>query len=97
MSQENVEIVRQGMEAWNAGDLDAALGLVGDEIVTRRVPPLPDPGEWHGHDGLLAVVADWAQAFDGYEQTAEEYLVSLDMYRTREQAFEAAGLAGAGT
>jgi hypothetical protein len=27
MSQENVEIVRRGNEAWNAGDLDAALAL----------------------------------------------------------------------
>ena len=35
MSQENVELVRAGFEAWNAGDMDAFRGLYAPEVIMR--------------------------------------------------------------
>jgi ketosteroid isomerase-like protein len=35
MSQENVEVVRVGIEAWNAGDTDRALSVFDPEIEFR--------------------------------------------------------------
>jgi ketosteroid isomerase-like protein len=37
MSQENVEIVRRGFEAWEAGDLSVLLALLDNDLVTRRL------------------------------------------------------------
>ena len=74
MSQENVEIVRQIFAAWDADDFDGLLALFDDELVTRRHPPMPDAGTWHGRAGALDVVADWLQSFDDFTVTAEEFI-----------------------
>jgi ketosteroid isomerase-like protein len=130
MSQENVELVRRGFEAWEVGDLSGLLALLDDDLVTRRLAPMPDPGTWHGPEGLLEVAAEWMEAFDEFTMKAEEFIdardvvvvrvaqggrgggsgarvtgtfwfvygmrdgkvVALDMYATRGQALEAAGL-----
>jgi ketosteroid isomerase-like protein len=131
VSQENVELVREAYEAWQAGDLDGFVSLFDDDVVTRRLAPLPDPGIWHGSDAMLAVIADWVDTFDGFAITEAEFidageqvvtrlaqegrikgsggepvpgtfwfvfgvrdgkLVTLDMYATRDEAIEAAGL-----
>ena len=39
MSQENVEIVRQGFEAFERGELDVMLDLFTDDVITYRVDP----------------------------------------------------------
>jgi ketosteroid isomerase-like protein len=78
MSRENVEIVRRGHEAFERGDLTAMLDLVDPEVVSYVAAPLPDPGEYHGHDGLLQWIANWTEGFDDYVQRAEEYIEEGD-------------------
>jgi uncharacterized protein len=131
MSEENVEIVRRGFEAWDAGDLDGMLALMDDDLVMRRLAPMADPGTWNGHGGLLQNVGEWLDTFDEFKMTAEEFIdageqvvvrvaqegrgsvsgapvtatfwfvfgvrdgksvTTLDMYATRQEALEAAGL-----
>jgi hypothetical protein len=41
MSQENVELVRQGLEAFFDGDLERAMSIVHPDVVAVRAPPLP--------------------------------------------------------
>jgi ketosteroid isomerase-like protein len=53
MSRENVETVRRTFETWEARDLSGMLALLHDDLVTRRHPPLPDPGTWHGPEEAL--------------------------------------------
>src|SRR6476659_7876833 len=74
MSQENVELVRRGFEAWEVGDLSGLLALMDDDLVTRRLAPMPDPGTWHGPEGLLEVAAEWMEAFDEFTMKAEEFI-----------------------
>jgi ketosteroid isomerase-like protein len=74
MSRENVELVRRGYAAWDGGDLPAILGLLAEDVVTRRVAPLPDPGTFHGREGLLQVLAEWVEGFDEFAMHAEEYV-----------------------
>jgi ketosteroid isomerase-like protein len=74
MSRENVELAREAYEAWQAGDLDGFLALVDDDVITRRLAPLPDPGTWRGSDGMLAVIADWADMFDEFKITEAEFI-----------------------
>ena len=74
MSQENVEIVRTVFQLFSAGGAEAVLAVCDDAVVTRRVAPFPDPGTWHGHQGLLDAVADWTRTFDALEVTGDQFV-----------------------
>ena len=74
MSQENVEHVRRGWEAYERGDLSAALETLSPDLVTYVAPPIPVAGTYHGPEGLLQLTLDWAEGFDELVATAEEYI-----------------------
>ena len=78
MSQENVEVVRRGFEAWEGDDFGGLLALMDDDLVTRRLAPMPDPGTWHGPEGLIEVAAEWLETFDEFTMKAEEYIDAGD-------------------
>jgi ketosteroid isomerase-like protein len=78
MSQENVEIVRRGHEAFERGDLTTALELFDPDVVCYTAAPLPDPGEYHGTEGFLQWFARWTEGFEDYVQHAEEYVEAGD-------------------
>jgi ketosteroid isomerase-like protein len=48
VSQENVEIVRSGYEAWNRGDLDHIGGLTDDSFEWREASEVPGAGTGRG-------------------------------------------------
>ena len=78
MSQENVEIVRRGHEAFERGDVAAMLEFVDPEVVSYVAAPLADPAEYHGAEGLFLMVANWTEGFDDYVQRAEEFIDAGD-------------------
>jgi ketosteroid isomerase-like protein len=69
MSQENVEIVRDAVVAFNRGDLDAFLDEYwADDIDWRAVEgALDDRGPIHGKDELRAYWQDWIDTFDQFK------------------------------
>jgi ketosteroid isomerase-like protein len=70
---ENIEVVREGLEAFLDGDLDRALELAHPDIVSTRTAPLPDPQTYHGFDGLVQMWADWTADFDEFEMESVEF------------------------
>ena len=50
MSQENVELVRGGFDAFQEGDLSRMLDLMADDLVTYRADP--DDATYHGKEGF---------------------------------------------
>jgi ketosteroid isomerase-like protein len=74
MSRENVELVRRGYAAWDSGDLTAMLGILAENVVTRRVAPLPEPTTFHGREGMLELIVDWLEGFDEFAMHDEEYI-----------------------
>ena len=56
MSQENVEIVRHLMAAWNRQDLEAMLALTDPEAEYVNAPTAVEPGTRRGHDEMVAVL-----------------------------------------
>jgi uncharacterized protein len=66
MSQENVEVVRRGWDAFNRGDLDSWLASYwADDIDYQAVEgALDDRGPMHGKDAVRAYVQDWLDTFD---------------------------------
>ena len=74
MSQENVEIVRKGVEAYARGDLDTALTYVDPGIIWNPVEEAPT----QGHNAIRANLERWETDFEDFEATPEEYIDAGD-------------------
>jgi uncharacterized protein len=71
MSQENVETIRRGYAHWKAtGEIRAHPDFVWD--VSRL--GWPDQQIYPGAEGANRFNAEWADAWDGWELEAEEYI-----------------------
>jgi uncharacterized protein len=93
MSQENVELVRGGFDAFQEGDLSRMLGLMVDELVTYRADP--DDATYHGKEGFLHATADWTEDFSEWSVIPEEFVDAGEfvLVRVRQMARgEASGI-----
>jgi uncharacterized protein len=71
MSQENVEIVRRGFEAFVAGDLRTFLEVMDPDVEWEQVE---EPVPRHGHTGVGEAVAQWHEMWEDPHYEAEEYI-----------------------
>ena len=76
MPQKNVEIVRGGFDAFQAGDLSQMLDLMADDLVTYRADP--DGATYHGKEGFLRATADWTEDFSEWSVIPEEFIDAAD-------------------
>jgi ketosteroid isomerase-like protein len=92
VSEENVKLARRGYDAFERGDLSGALEIFAPEMVTHVAQPIPVAGTYHGPEGFLQVMLDWAEGFDDLEQTGEEFIDAGDqvVVRTRHRSQGAA-------
>jgi ketosteroid isomerase-like protein len=66
MSQENMEMVRDLVDAWNRRDLEAMLDLGGEEIVFINSPTAVEPGTRRGRAEVSAAARkQWEILADG--------------------------------
>jgi ketosteroid isomerase-like protein len=92
MSQENVEVVRRGYEAWNSGDVETALALFDPEaeILLAKdagaVWGLDLQDSYRGIDGFMRFLADFAEAWEdfrwepaGYRDAGDQVLVLIHL------------------
>jgi ketosteroid isomerase-like protein len=83
MSQENVENVRRGIDAWNRGDLDGWLAGFAPEAEVHTTSRFPDERVYRGRAGLERY---WAEI----HETAEEVSLSITDLRARgDRVFQA--------
>ena len=67
MPEENVEIVRNAIAAFDRGDIEGLLRLCDEDIVIAQPPEVPGvPAEQHGHQGVLEALALWPEQWDDY-------------------------------
>src|SRR5688500_18962799 len=64
MSQENVEIVRAGFEAWNARDMDAVREAYDPEVIMRMPEGWPEPGPFVGRDAVMRQLEQQRETWD---------------------------------
>ena len=69
MSQENVEVFRAAIEAWNTGDMDAFRELCDPDIIVRAAPGWPEPGPFVGRE---AVMRQWYRVRETWDADAVE-------------------------
>jgi ketosteroid isomerase-like protein len=93
MSEENVALVRWGLEAWTREGAGSLAPFVGDDLVVRRLDPMPDPGTWRGRDALTAATDDWLGAFSDFTMTPAEFIDAGDRVVVRLDQ-EGRGVAG---
>jgi ketosteroid isomerase-like protein len=74
MSQENVEIARRMVDAWNRRDLEAILALSDPEGEFVNSPTAVEPGTRRGSDEVTAVLqAQWEILLDALQEIDRIY------------------------
>jgi ketosteroid isomerase-like protein len=73
MSQENVEVVRRGFQAFADRGFDAMAEFWDPDIVWRAAEgAIDDVGEMHGQVAVRRYMEDWIDTFDDYSVVVEE-------------------------
>jgi ketosteroid isomerase-like protein len=76
MSRQNIELVRDSLEAFERGDLDGALANAHPDLVSTRVHP--DGAVFHGPDGFRQLLADWLEGFSDASFESDDYIDAGD-------------------
>jgi ketosteroid isomerase-like protein len=65
VSADDVQVIRRGIDAYNAGDLEGVIEMTDPEATLVPVRSLLEGGEYRGHEGVRRFMADmeedWAQ------------------------------------
>jgi ketosteroid isomerase-like protein len=69
MSQENVELARASLEAWNARDMEALRALYAEDVVSWPPEGWPEEGPFVGRD---TVVGQWERMRDLWDDDRVE-------------------------
>ncbi len=73
MSEENVELTRRTVEAWNSGRVEAVLRFCPEDVVWHPFPQWPDGAEPRvGHDGARELMQAWLDNFDDFNLVIDE-------------------------
>jgi ketosteroid isomerase-like protein len=79
MSQENVEVVRRGVEAFVRNDWDTAFADCAPDVEWVEMPSLgPDASTYTGTEELREAVQSWTQRWSEYETEIFRYAQAGD-------------------
>jgi ketosteroid isomerase-like protein len=90
MSEENVELVRRGHEAFRDSGEEAIFEYLHADIVVTPVEELPGAETFHGHDGFRRFFQTMREAFGDFGWEPQEF-VDLGDHILVETRFFAAG------
>ena len=71
MSQENLEVIRNYVKAWNAGNMEGVRELYDPDAVMEAMPDWPEQGPFVGRD---AVIQELNQVRDAFDRDSVEFL-----------------------
>src|SRR2546426_8893547 len=80
MPRENVERVREAVEAINRGDFEAALDGAHPDIEWQTLDAFPDAGTYRGPERVRAFFQTWLDTFRGFRLHLEK-CVPVDEHR----------------
>jgi ketosteroid isomerase-like protein len=73
MSQENVEIARRMLDAWNRQDIEGILALTDPGAEYVNAPTAVEPGTRRGHDEVAAVMRKQWEILSGAVQEIDRF------------------------
>jgi uncharacterized protein len=76
----NVDVLREGYEAFGRGDLDGAMANFADDIQWENpnAPQLPHSGVVNGKDGVRQFFEDFVQQWEQLSVTPDEFIEDGD-------------------
>jgi ketosteroid isomerase-like protein len=78
VSEQRVELVRQGYEAWNSGDRKWVLEHMSPDVEWIPPPEDPEPRHYHGFEGVQAFWNQWRAAVGRLQFRPLEYIDAGD-------------------
>jgi len=72
MSEQNLQIVRAGFDAFSRGDMPAMVELMDPSVVFTPLPDTPDVQSFHGHEGVLQGLAQPIDIWDDFSVELRE-------------------------
>jgi ketosteroid isomerase-like protein len=78
MSQENVEIVRHVIEAWNSDRQESVIRLIDPEVVLDATRRLINPKTYAGMEGMRRMLADRDEVWEEFRLEPDEFLDAGD-------------------
>jgi ketosteroid isomerase-like protein len=78
VSKENVEVVREMVDAFNRGDFQTSLALLDDEVEWHDPPGVPGAGVHRGPEAVRSWLARWLGAWESYTVSVEEIIDAGD-------------------
>ena len=76
--QENVQVIREFIDAFNRRDYRACLEAIDPEVEWHPPPDIPNAAVSIGRDALVANFQDWFGAWEDYRSVTEEILEGAD-------------------
>jgi ketosteroid isomerase-like protein len=64
VSEANVEVIKAGYDAWNAGDMDRFRDMYDPNVVLHMVPGWPEPGPYVGREAVMREMAQLRETWD---------------------------------
>ncbi len=79
MSEENIEIMRRGWDAWQRGDFDAMAAVWHPDVIwkTEHFHDWPESG-YRGHDGIRQFLSEWLDVWGDYKVSVNEIIGAPD-------------------
>jgi ketosteroid isomerase-like protein len=74
MSEELVQLVQQGYDAWNKGDRGWVLEHMSEDVRSITPPDDPDPGTYEGYAGVEHYWSQWRAAVGQLRFVIEEII-----------------------
>jgi len=63
-SEQRETLARQGMEAFNAGDMAGMVAALSEDVEVYASPEMANAGQYRGHDGFVAWISAWTDAWE---------------------------------
>ena len=78
MSQEDVEVVRRTLAAFNENGVEATLEYFDPEVEWVGPPEWLEKHLYEGHEGIREIAAVWTESFDDYHLVPVEFVDAGD-------------------
>jgi len=68
MEDRREQLIREGFESWERGNVEDTLALYDSQIEVYSPPEVGNPGTFHGIDGFLRWAQTWQEAWESFTQ-----------------------------